>query len=264
MKYILVLFLFISVIVKGQNTIKGNFKGWWASTSWEYEFKENNTFTFKSLGHFGNTFTSGKYKMIGDTIFLNSKKTRNILNNSIELNDKKLLIDGDSCIIDFYLRFDYCNSNIQKRYYEFEPGVKSEMDHNSRIRNIKYPQVKAKTTQEIENLIQLLNIALNDSNLAQYYHFENTSLGRKPIIASYFELKQENELKIYIKNQLVEFIPESEICDKFYIKIEDINMNEQSISIELSIKEESVDNHIFFEKDLNGLWKLKSNRVNEN
>lgn len=97
------------VRAKSDKKITGYYAGSWARTSWEYKFYDNNTFWFKSSGHFGNMFSSGQYSINQDTLVLNSFATDTI-KKKVFYNFKgdKYLIDGDSCIVDLQTGYDYC------------------------------------------------------------------------------------------------------------------------------------------------------------
>jgi len=258
---ILIFTFLISIHLIGQESIQGSFKGSWASTYWDYNFKKDGTFTFKSTGHFGYTITKGKYEIKGDTIVLNAKGERNKVPPALDIRNEKLIIDGDSCVIDYNLRYDYCNAKKSKRTYEVEKGKFVELEYSSRKRNIKFPQTKARTKQEEESLVEILMEALNDSTLLTHYQFENKELSRKPIITSYFEFDNKYDAKIQIQNHPVQIIPKAEITEKFYIEIEDINITETNISIKLRIKEERIRSSLYLIKNDKGIWKVDSNTI---
>ena len=96
---------------KSEKKITGYYAGYWAQTSWEYKFYDNNTFWFESSGHFGNTLSSGQYSINQDTLELNSIPTDTI-KKEIFYNFKrdKYLIEGDSCIVDLQTGYDYCKT----------------------------------------------------------------------------------------------------------------------------------------------------------
>lgn len=103
------------IISSGLNgRITGHYTGFWARTIWEYNFFENNTFWFKSTGHFGNRLSSGHYVIIQDTLILNSTPTDTIKEEMFYIfNQDKYIIDGDSCIIHLKTGYDYCKSKTQ-------------------------------------------------------------------------------------------------------------------------------------------------------
>jgi hypothetical protein len=99
--FILTILTTISTCCLGQSIDK-TFSGWWARTSWTFEFKNDNTYKRTSSGHFGNTTYDGKYEMTGDTICLvtGSKQISGI-------ERSKYLLDKDSFLIDLQLFYDY-------------------------------------------------------------------------------------------------------------------------------------------------------------
>ena len=99
--------------------IEGTYQGWWARTLWTYEFNSNNQFKHFTSGHFGVDTLLGTYALSGDTIILSSLKSDSEIQNNFVL-----LIDGDSCIIDLTLRYDY---------------YKNGNTYNSKKRDVYYP-----------------------------------------------------------------------------------------------------------------------------
>ena len=87
----------------------GEFNGSWAMTSWNYKFFPNNKFEFKCLGHFGNVESNGKYIRKGDSLFLTPDSLKLVKYGVV---NPLYLIDGDSCIIDALLKYDYCKTRL--------------------------------------------------------------------------------------------------------------------------------------------------------
>jgi hypothetical protein len=110
--FLSLLFCLFSIIVKKQQAgLSGIYYSAWAETIWTYDFDSSNIFVFKSSGHFGNTSTIGEYHLSGDSIFIKAfPKERQTDSDFIALTDT-LLKDGDSCIIDLSLGYDYCKVN---------------------------------------------------------------------------------------------------------------------------------------------------------
>ena len=104
---------------KNNRTLQGDYYGSWARTTWEYHFNKDNSFSFKSNGHFGNTRSIGKYSVTGDTLILNS-----ILSDTTDrkgfynFKNEKFLIDGDSCIISLSTGYDYCKTHLTESKIE--------------------------------------------------------------------------------------------------------------------------------------------------
>jgi hypothetical protein len=107
----IILFTLLPFSLLGQNPnrdIRGVYVGRWATTQWTYVFAEGNIFTFNTAGHFGFTNTMGKYHLSGDTIFLKSFPKEQQKDTDFLSFSDTLIIDGDSCIIDLSLGYDYC------------------------------------------------------------------------------------------------------------------------------------------------------------
>ncbi|MDA9773440.1 hypothetical protein N9B82_00670 [Saprospiraceae bacterium] len=92
---------------KYDNTvITGKYEGYWYETNWEYRFFRDHTFKFKCEGHYDYTKSMGTYERRGDSLFL-TPNLKSLITHGVV--NKLYLIDGDSCIIDYRLRYDYCN-----------------------------------------------------------------------------------------------------------------------------------------------------------
>ncbi len=103
--------LTLTNLVNGQ-TFDRTYQGWWATTSWTFEFRTDGTYKRISSGHYGNTNVTGKYKINKDTIqlltgFAGTHRTVN----------EKYLIDNDSLIIDLELYYDYKLITIGTNFY---------------------------------------------------------------------------------------------------------------------------------------------------
>ncbi len=90
---------------ENSNKFSGKFNGYWAETNWQYKFYSNNEFEFKSEGHYGMVRSKGKYVRKQDSLFLTWIDT-NLVRDGVV--NSLYLIDGDSCIIDYELKYDYC------------------------------------------------------------------------------------------------------------------------------------------------------------
>lgn len=88
-------------LVNGQNFDR-IYQGWWATTSWIFEFNSDGTYKRVSAGHYGFTTVTGNYKIYGNTIRILTgfEGTHATVN-------EKYLIDNDSLIIDTKLLYDY-------------------------------------------------------------------------------------------------------------------------------------------------------------
>lgn len=104
--------------------IEGNYYGSWASTTWEYHFKKDQSFSFKSNGHFGNTNSYGNYSIKDDTLILNSVHSDiGSQEGFYNFNNDKFLIEGDSCVISLGTGYDYCKTHIQETKIENSEDV---------------------------------------------------------------------------------------------------------------------------------------------
>lgn len=226
----LIILTFTQIVI-GQ-TFEKSFQGWWASTSWTFDFKENGTYKRTSYGHYGNKVVKGKYKIIGDTIMLLTgyKNTHGTINHTY-------ILDKDSILIDLDLRFDYAPiSNEESNFY------------NSKIRKVKYPQTPARNKQEIEELEKVLNLAFNSKTAKQYFHFDKLP-DRKLFVAHYFNLKAD----IQVDSTAAIFLPKNEIESKFYIEFTDINQNNDHIVVKIKIHGEGIAIWFYFDR-INGEW----------
>ena len=119
------LILTFSNLVSGQ-TFDRIYQGWWATTSWTFEFKSDGTYKRVSAGHYGSTTVTGNYKVNKDTIQLLTgfKGTHGTVN-------EKYLIDKDSLIIDLALNYDYkltTGSNFYNSKKRYDILKKPNMD----------------------------------------------------------------------------------------------------------------------------------------
>jgi len=79
-----------------------SFTGWWAMTSWTFQFHGDGTYERKSKGHYGQTLVSGTYMLKGDTLTMLSG-----FENTNGTVNKTYLLDKDSMLIDLNLKYDY-------------------------------------------------------------------------------------------------------------------------------------------------------------
>lgn len=162
--------------VNGQ-TIDRTYQGWWATTSWTFDFNADGTYKRISAGHYGYTTVMGDYKINNDTIQLLTgfNKTHGTVN-------EKYLIDKDSLIIDLELYYDYKllttipNFYNSKKRYDIlkKPNmdsliVISEQRFNSIIDTCsliltKHRVIEIKDSEHIE-IIRLINtISMSQDN----------------------------------------------------------------------------------------------------
>ncbi len=235
---ILIIFLSLNSFIFGQN-LKGVYSGDWGSTQWIYIFDGNGNFEYITTGHFAFTNTKGKYEIKGDTVYLNAKKTGK---ETLDVK-RKMLIDKDSCIIDFRMRYDYCKSSNNE-------------SRNSNKRNFKFPQTNTDNPKIISDLKTVLESAFTNPKVLSYQHF-NEFPKRELIFKPYFEINQSNFPDLKVGSETVEF--KRIHLPKFYIEFIEINQNKDNIKIEFEIKDEGVEFTMIYEMT-NGEWKLESER----
>ena len=242
LKYILILVLITASSNLFSQNLDRTYQGWWATTSWTFEFKKDGNYLRISSGHFGNTTVSGKYHVINDTIKLLSgfDKTSGTIN-------EYYLLEGDSILIDLNLRYDYkiVSSDGQNFY-------------NSQIREIKYPQIKTDDKKLKSELEEVLNLAFNSKEIRVFYHFDKIP-DRNLIIASYHSL----DAKIKVDSQIALFKPKTEIDTEFFVEFDDINQNQDRIQLEIKINGEGVRIWFTFYKD-KGKWVYREPSIFEN
>ncbi|MEM8528213.1 MAG: hypothetical protein AAGG68_26450 [Bacteroidota bacterium] len=82
-----------------------SYEGMWHESIFEYIFKPNGSFTFKSYGHYGNTTTKGKYVIV-DSVILLHPLTDWDLQQGV-LMPRLILNQQHSCFYDFRKNY-YC------------------------------------------------------------------------------------------------------------------------------------------------------------
>lgn len=222
----LIFFLYSCFSSNNNDSFSGTYLGYWAETQWMFKFYNDNTFKRISEGHFGDTKVTGNYKINSDTIeiFPRHEKSYGSIN-------RFYIIDGDSCIIDIDLRYDYCKLEVlPKEIIDFD-GEKLEVLGGSRTRNIKYPQTPVIDTNQVTQLENAMNTILHldtlQNNLA--------CLGDSLFIANYFEMTGE---KTYInwKGQPLRFKNKEELENKNFVEIEDINITDSYAHLSIKIR----------------------------
>ncbi len=241
MKILTLLFLVISFNTKAQ-TFEKSFQGLWASTSWTYNFYKDGTYDRVSMGHYGNTTIDGNYKIKSDTIILLNgfKKTDGTVNETY-------ILDKDSMLIDLNLRYDYAPISKQKQNF-----------HSSQKRLVKYPQTFSTNKNLKIELERVLNLAFNSNSIKEYYHFDKLPK-RKLLIANYYYL----DASIQVESLKSIYKPKEKITDDFYIEFKDINQNDNSIDIKITLHGEGVSIWFYYDK-IDGKWISKEPFIIEN
>lgn len=210
-RHIILTFSLLTIFsVANSQTIEKTFQGWWATTSWTFEFKADGSYKRISAGHYGNTTVSGSYRLNKDTVYLLTgyKGTHGTVN-------EKYLLDGDSILIDLNLRYDYKLLTKSKQNF-----------YNSQTRLIKYPQKSTVDINKKKEMEYVLNLAFNSEDIRKYYHFDKLK-NRKLVIEKY------HYLDAIIKVDSLYSIYKSidEIGENFYIEFEDINQNTIALTL---------------------------------
>lgn len=211
---IIILFLIGCKSEEERGKFSGEFNGYWAETFWQYKFYSNNKFDFKSEGHYGFVESKGIYERRQDSLFLIS------IDSTLEKNrvvNSLYLIDGDSCIIDVDLKYDYCKTRGW-----------------SEQRLIKYPQINTSNTKLISEIESMLQEVLQSEQINEQITDTNTNL----IIEDYYEFNSDYKNQLEIFGQPVIFKSKEEIESEGinnYVQIEDVNYNEDFTSFSIRI-----------------------------
>ena len=91
-----------------RNSLLGQYYGGWAETLWIVTLHEDNKFEYRIEGHIANQTIEGVFTRKSDTLILKPDNSIGVI--SEEFKEKKLLIIGDSCLIDLDVAYDYCKS----------------------------------------------------------------------------------------------------------------------------------------------------------
>lgn len=87
--------------------IIGTFAALWAETLCLYEFNLDGTYQYETSGHFGNSVTIGKYRIIHDTIILTASPKSQQRNTSFYFKTDTLIIHNDNCLLDLSLGYEH-------------------------------------------------------------------------------------------------------------------------------------------------------------
>lgn len=108
--------------------IKGEFVSFWAQTIWSYEFSLDNTYKYQTSGHFGNTITTGQYRIYQDTITLTAFPQNQQRDTSVYFKTDTLIIDSNDCLIDLSMGYEHLRVTN-----------KNDAIYSSKKRNLKLP-----------------------------------------------------------------------------------------------------------------------------
>jgi len=248
LKYILLIISTIFFLnLSSQNLIFGEYYGYWAQTSWRFNFNKDSTFTRTSEGHYGYTKINGKFKIVKDTLLIieGFKDTDGTIS-------EYYLIDGDSCIIDIDGKYDYCNINKKAEFIQL--GNKVIELKGSRLRNISFPQKESDNRDILKNTKEIILNIIDSLNAFNFIKAKNI------LIKNYFEL---NELHFNLKNNNynIHFTNNSyqiKKCSKAnYIEFLSFYLGVKYGSIDLIIKSKEIDEYVVFIIDITSpKWKI--------
>ena len=232
---VLVLFLSACNPTNKSKIMEGDYHGAWYDTMYKFNFHKNGSFKFTSEGHFGYVDWDGTYTRRNDSLFLTlndtSKNTWGVVNHLY-------LIDNDTCIIDYELRYDYCKNN--KGW------------HGSEERAFKYPQIKTTDSLAISDVELLLKDALNSSEVSEFITDTLTNI----ILCRYHEIdeKYNHTLTQFGLPILIKSPKEiNSTAIENYVIIDDINYNKNSSRVFLRIMP-GFKTILAFYKKKNGEW----------
>lgn len=123
-------------------------------------------------------------------------------------------------------------------------------------------KVNGEINDKENDLIEILNIVLNNSNLVKYYHFENKELNRKAIICKHRQFSKKIEDKVQIQNLPVSIIPKKEIEQNFFIEFAYIKINKSNAKVKLSIEAEGLTSWVNLENK-EGHWIITQDKIIE-
>jgi len=244
--------MLFSCIYSYSQSIKGNYYGYWIDTNWKFEFSNNYKYKWTSSGHYGDTMFKGNYKIHADTIILTSG-----YENKDGVN-KYYLIDGDTCIIDIDLKYDYCKTKPVK--IKIGHGQYIEMHREQYLRSIMYPQLPTDNKSKIEEVENILTQVINWTALEKYYHSDTDSTRKPLVIQSYYEIKANNSIKLTKFGTPVVFKTEDEIKKervKAFITLEMFNIASNYVKVNLKYDIEGVYAILYFYRNsIDKTWTL--------
>lgn len=165
-----------------QNTIEKNYFGYFAESSWKYNFKDDNTYELICEGHVGLGKEGGSY-VIQDSLILLIPFT----DKSLEDGLKRFKIINKTCIRDFWNNY----------YYDSIEGLeKNPLNDNDAV----------------HDLSRLINDLAEVKNILNKLKEENSE--RRPSLI--FNGIKRIDKKEYFEFELKSFIPHSIVYLRFY------------------------------------------------
>jgi hypothetical protein len=128
--YFIILFILVSKLIFGQASVVGYYKsnfsiaGYFAT---QIDLRSDFTFVYEMVGHFSYDRTKGKYKTIGDTVYLAFEPDTSI-NLSASSRPKKYLFKHNKLFL-----LDINNKSINKQW-----GYKERLFRKRRFKQMNY------------------------------------------------------------------------------------------------------------------------------
>lgn len=232
-KLVYILFFYLLLSACNSNSLAGNYEAFWYETYNKLELYGDYSYKYEYRGHRGNGKFKGHYEISNDTIILNGPIEKEGLS--------KFLLVEDGCLIEMETRFEFC--------------IRHQDEWGSRRRAINYPQLKEKSANEKKEVIKMLEVALTNPKLKEYFDDSTKNL----IVQEYFEIRKTNNIELTYFGQPIKLMSELEIKSdsiKKYLIIDEVNIGLNSAMIDFQVMPEfSVGVLDFFDKQ-NGEWIL--------
>jgi len=115
-------FIFFSSCQRKSNYLDATYKGAWYDTWFDYTFKPNGNFIYKTRGHYGYTTTKGKYAII-DSVILLRPYTKWHLSQNV-LKSGLIITNENTCLYDSKKHY-YCINEDDS--YAFEEKHRNKL-----------------------------------------------------------------------------------------------------------------------------------------
>lgn len=218
-----------------EKTIQKKYKGSWATTHWDFEFKKDGTYSRESFGHYGNTNVTGNYLIKKDTIKLLSgyQGSHGTVNEYYLINDDKL--------IDLRLRYDY------KEY-----SASDTTFYHSQTRKIRYPQVNSDNVVKKKEVAEVVKMILNSPEFKAYIKYDQIEFD-EILCNKYFFL--DHTFKIDAKD--LQYVEPYQIDSRSYLEFLDIDVykEEAQVDIRYSARKQSI---VFYCEKKKGTWTYEA------
>ena len=183
------------------------YQGLWAETMWEYRFKKDGTFIFKTQGHYDNSITTGTYAIKKKVLLLNPNSDWMTLDGVLKT---RLKVISDECIRDFD-NYYYCTSTDSINHYivsnySYKEFVFPIMDNlpivkeaKSKI-NFKYDDYEPKMYYEgiiVDNSVELHRYSLVNFEEDDNRFYLTLLVQKKPFKIFEYDSKGDNLTLVY-------------------------------------------------------------------